>query len=367
MPEENPIATTMLRTTCTTLLCLTGLAAQERIDPRCFFLADYTNIVQLDLAAARKAGIWDDLVASGLNLARAPIEKELGFPVDHIDRFTMVIRFAKDEERDEQTAAAQRMLVLEGNAALSTPAHIDSNWDSQQVGQHTLRHQGSGGFAQPHDRLCVWGPRDVIVAALDGKRQPAVPSADVMSLSASRGNLIAHLVADLSARQSRREFLDMLLPDTEWPADDSPTFFAARLSVIGEADDPHLAIDLVVRHAKGDAGIAVTERAVDAALARGLETTELRILYPVLKAAEKQRDGCDLRVRFDLGRSRTAIGNLALLFVPLLTARSDAAAMAAQAAHAEALEAAKAAARQAPAPKTEPAPKKPKPAGGGQR
>jgi hypothetical protein len=340
---------------------LTALTAQERIDPRCFYLPEYTNVVQLDLATMRKAGIWDDLVASGLNLARTPIERELGFSVDHIDRFTMVIRFANDNEQGEQAVGTQRMLVLEGNAALATPAQIDGQWATEQHGRHTLHHQGRSAFAAPHDRLQVWGPRDVIATALDGERQPAVPSADVMSLSANRGNLIAHLVADLSARQSRREFLDLLLPDTEWPADDAPTFFAARVTVTGEADDPHLAVDLVVRHAKGKDGIAVTERAVDAALARGLERDELRLLRSVLRTAEKHHEGCDLRVRFAFGRSRTAVGNFAVLLAPWIMAGRDAeqAVHAAAAERAAAIEAAKRAARKDPAPE--------KPGGGGKR
>lgn len=356
-------------------ILLTGLAAQERIDPRCFLLSEYRNVVQLDLAAMRRCEIWDDLVSSGLSIVRGPVEAEIGSSLDHIDRLTMVIQFSESNDQGESTGPTQRMFVLEGNAALAMPAEIRDDWQSEPIGEYTIHHRqwsGNDVFVRPHDRLLVWGARDVIVAALAGERRPAVPCADVMSLAASRDKLLGHLVADLRYRQSRREFLDTLCPDAEWPADDAPTFFAVRLLATGDADDPHVAVDLVLRHAKGDKGLDVTEQAVDVALARGLDNGELRLLHGVLKSAEKHRSGSDLLVRFDLGRSRTAVGTLAFLALPLLTARTRAAQamQAAAAAQEAAAEAAKRAGGEQPKPAGGEDPKpggggKPEPAGGG--
>ena len=44
---------------------------------------------------------------------------------------------------------------------------------------------------------------------------------------------------------------------------------------------------------------------------------ELRIFRKILKTAEKQTRGSDVTVRVDLGRTRNAVGNLAMVMAPL--------------------------------------------------
>ena len=297
-----------------------ALAAQQPIDARCFLVEDYRNIVRIDLAAMRKTVVWDDLCASGLRSVRKPLQQELGFPLEHLDRFSVVARL-----EDGEPSIRQRVYVLEGNAELAIPESIARGWQSEQISGHTVYQLpwfDGERFVRPHERLQVWGDVDLVSAGLAGGRRAALPSADVMSLVARRGAVLAYVVADLSAQESRNAFLEELKVDGEWPADDPPTFFAARLFTTGDEDDPHLVVEIVYRHAKVGAGIDVTEAAVERALQFARELQQLRLVRKVFEGAQKSRDGTDLKIRFDLGRTRDVFGAVGAIAVPLLMGRA---------------------------------------------
>ena len=310
----------MLRTPLVLTLLLAGAAAQDKLDTRRFMVHDYKNVVSADLSLLHKYEIWDDLEASALNIAFGMAEKELGFPLQKLDRFSMTM-FFPDEEQREEGAHTQRMFVLEGREELALSGRMLESHEEVAHGDHTLYQREwspDEAFVRPTPKVQVWGHADVIKGALDGTRRPGLPSADVMSLSVGRGKRLAYLVADLSERSARNTFLRDLFEGSEWPEDDMPTFFAARVLITGDdEDDLHLALEVVLRHAKVGDGVAASSAAVDAALKRGIEMPQLRLFRKILKGAEKKTSGSDVVVRVDLGRTRDAVGNLAMVIAPL--------------------------------------------------
>ena len=216
-------------------------------------------------------------------------------------------------------------------------------------------------YVRPSKNLQAWGAASVIKAALDGKRAAGLPSSDVMSLSTGRGKRLAYMVADASERTTRNTFLGQLFAGTEWPADDMPTFVAARVLATGDEDDLHLVLEGTLRHAKIGDGLKVSEQAIDALLKRGLAMPQLRMFRKILKRAEKKTSGSDVTVRVDLGRSRHAVGNLSMVLAPLFLMGTEAQAMPVRVVQ-EAEVVKEAEAVEPPPP---PPPKEPKPAGGG--
>lgn len=329
----------MLRTPLLLVLCLGGLMAQskgtpptpnestpKKIDPRCFMVHDYTNVVAADFAIMRRLEIWDDFKASALNVAFGLAKKQLGFSLDVVDRFTMTMAFPNQAEQDKG-ARPTRMSVFAGAAPLPMSASVLATNKSQKHGRHTLYQQEWDeelAYVQPSKNLQAWGDVRVLKAALDGKRGPGLPSSDVMSLSAGRGNRLAYMVADLSNRMARKTFLEDLLAGTEWPADDMPTFLAARVLATGDEDDLHLELEGTLRHAKVGEGLQVSDKAIDALIQRGIAMPQLRMFRKILKNAEKKTSGSDVTVRVDLGRSRHAIGNLAMVMAPLFLMGTEA-------------------------------------------
>jgi len=308
-----------MRTPLLSFLCLGGLVAQEQVDPRCFLVHDYTNVVAVDLAKMRELEVWDELQVSALNIALSSAEKELGFSFDLLDRCTMTMSLPDDEDR-QGGKRRMRMFVLEGHDELTTSDRSLRSYEPEQYGAHTLymmRYGREEGFVRPAPNVQVWGDAQVIKAALDGERKPGLPSADVMSLSVGRGKRIAYMVADLSEEAARNTFLDELFEGSEWPEGDMPTFFAGRVLVTGDSDDPHLTLEVVLRHAKVGDGVAASREAIDALLKRGKEMPQLRLFHKLLEKAETKTSGSDVEVRVDLGRSRDAVGNLAMVIAPL--------------------------------------------------
>jgi len=350
----------MIRVSLLSWFCVGSLLAQDALDPRRFMVHDYTNVVAADFLAMRELEVWDELASSALKMVLPMAEKELGFSLDVIDRATMTMALpGAGEERGEH----QRMLVFESKQELGKPQRIES-YESHTHGGHVIyaRHRGSSeSFVWPGRGLHVIGNAKVIEQAIDGERKPGLPSADVMSLSAGRGRRIVHLVADLADRSARRTFLEGLFTDSEWPADDMPTFFAGRVTVTGDEDDRHLSLAVTLRHAKVGEGVKASDKAIDALLERAKGMQELRLFRKILKSAKKETRGSDVVVQVDLGRTRDAIGNLAMVMAPLFLMSGTEAAMEAPAVRVQAVPAAK------KAPQQQAEAEKPKPAGGGNR
>ena len=307
--------------------------------------------------------VWDELQSSALKMAFGMAKDSLGFSLDDVDRFTLTMSFP-DEAAREAGARAMRIFVFEGAQQLAKPEGVDTKFTSYRHGKHDiyLRHQDrEHALAWPGGTMHVMAPAEVLENALDGKRKPGLPSADVMSLSAGRGRGIAHMVADLSESSARSTFLDQLFEGSTWPEDDMPTFFAGRVAVTGDEDDRHLILAITLRHAKVGAGVQASDKAVDELLKRAKEMPELRLFRKILKSAEKRTRGSDVVVRVDLGRTRNAIGNLAMVMAPLfLMSGSDSAPRAAAQVEAVRVQPVKQAAKPKKA-------EKPKQAGGGNR
>lgn len=319
----------MIRAPLLSLFFAGMLAAQESPDPRRFMVHDYTNVIAADFKAMRDMDVWDELESSALKMAFGMARQSLGFPLDAVDRFSLTMSFPGGATKVEGERRLQ-IFVFEGREALSKPKDVDTKFTSYRHGAHDIYMRFDDrehALAWLGDKLHVMAPADILEQAIDGVRKPGLPSADVMSLSAGRGRGIAHMVADLSEKSARRTFLDQLFEGSTWPEGDVPTFFAGRVSVVGDEDDRHLALSLTLRHAKAGAGVEASDKAIDELLARARQMPELRLFRKILKTAEKQTRGSDVTVRVDLGRTRNAVGNLAMVMAPLfLMSGTDAAA-----------------------------------------
>jgi hypothetical protein len=309
----------MIRAPLLSLFAAGVLVAQDAVDPRCFMVHDYTNVVAADFRAMRELEVLDELESSALKMAFGMARDALGFPLEALDRFslTMHLPTGDAEGADERRL---RIFVFEGAQKLARPEGMAERFTSyQHRGRDVyLRFEDrEHALAWPTDKLHVMAPADIIEQAMDGKRKPGLPSADVMSLSVGKGRGIAHMVADLSERSARRTFLDQVFEGSTWPEDDMPTFFAGRVAVTGDEDDRHLTLTMTLRHAKVGPGVKASDEAVDALLERALAMKELRLFRKILKSAEKETRGSDVIVRVDLGRTRNAVGNLAMVMAPL--------------------------------------------------
>lgn len=354
-PDEE----TMRRLPITSILIAATAAAQAPIPPQRFLPSDYKNAVHVDLEAMRDQGIWEDLEASVLKMAFGQIEKECGFPLARLDRLTMV---ADPGEPGGPASRVQEIAVFEGNAELGQPGDLArGSWQEDRIGAFDVRR--SGGFRerlflQPRPDLQVRGTADPLAALLVDEAHRGLPSADVMSLTSGRGKKLAWFVIDLTHPMLQSAVLDRLAPDADWPADGAPTFLCASVVATGEADDPHVAVEAVLRHAKAGEGVAVTEQAAKAFLARLAEDPQMRMVKPLLQKVDQRTEGADLVLRLDLGRARDAVGQLATLAMPLFPR-----AVAAQPAQVEEIEVVE---EPPPPPQRKPQPKpQPNPGGGG--
>ena len=115
-----------------------------------------------------------------------------------------------------------------------------------------------------------------------------------------------------------------MFPGTQWPEDDAPTFLFARVRVIGDADDPHLEVEAVLRHLKEGPGLEVSSAAVDGWIERMKKEPKMIAVRPLLQRVEKKVDRTDVVLRADMGRTREAVGHLASLVMPLLAPRAGA-------------------------------------------
>lgn len=289
---------------------------KEKFNVRACLPDDHRNVAVIDFVALRERAVWDELDVPPLNLAFAMIEKKAGFKLPDLDRLTMAIRF-RDDPDDRR---ADRVLLLEGNKPLAVAASVEQQWGAATIGGHQVLRASEWSddiFWQPRPEVQITGAASILEPVLNGKPNAGQPCPDIMSLTSAPANRLAWFVVDVAHPLGKKDVLGTLLPDVTWPEDDAPTFVCLQLLASGDADDPHVTVEVIVRHAKDGGGIAATEAAAKARLERLAQEPKLRIVRPVLQAAQVRRDRGDLFVSADLGRARAA-SSFATMLVPLL-------------------------------------------------
>ena len=300
-----------MRSLLVSALLLVAVPAQD-LQPRNFYFDDFTDVLRFDLKALREQGIWDDLQTGG-RMVFGLMEQQAGFPLSRLDRFSVFFQTvgAGDERRQRE------VFVLEGNAELTlTPNRWAGEWRELEIGGYTVQ---VGGWNDDNMRvlvrpeLRVSGYADLIRPVLEGKRRAGLPSADVMSFVAGRKTVLGYLVVDMRQPSLLNEDFWSAFGEVTWPERDRPTHVCFRLEAVGEEDDPHVQIELIVRHGTSGEGLAVTEQAVADRLAELRERKETRLFRPWLKRIEHERQGTDAVYRLDLGRARSVAGLLGML------------------------------------------------------
>jgi hypothetical protein len=315
----------MFRTALVPFLALAAVVAQQPWTGRSFLLDDYRNVVFADLAALRRCGVFEDLEASVLNVVFRQMEREAGFLLSALDRVTVVGSMPQGGPKE---ADPVQIVVFEGNAPLGLPASVTKeNWTKEEIAGTVVhrRKRGDGLVVTARPELQVWGPPAHLEPVLAGRPHAGLPDAGVMSLLSGRGDNLAYFVVDVGHPVMREHLLQRLFPAVEWPAEAAPTDLLVRLRAVGEADDPRLEVEAVLRHAKAGEGLATTTEAFAGWLKRVEADPQLRGLRPLWKKVETKVDRTDFTVRLDLGRPRQAVDQLALLAAPILKPRTEAA------------------------------------------
>jgi hypothetical protein len=303
------------------------LAAQTTAKPpapltaKAFLPDDHRHVACADLAAMRTRGIWDELEVSVMKMIFSQLEREIGFPLASLDRVTMVAALPDGIGGNQ---LPKQIVVFEGNAPLPLHDRV-AGWPMETIANHEVRRRPNGRdlLVQPRPELYVEGLEEWVRRPLEGQPYTGAPCADVMSLLSGRADQLAYFAIDITHPQLKNNLLAKLFPDVEWPEGEAPTFLCLRVLVLGDADDPHLGIEAVLRHAREGEGVTISEKAADAFLAGLPKIPEMRAALPVLKKVEKKRDHGDLVYGVDLGRARDAIGHLATLAVPIFTPRME--------------------------------------------
>ncbi|MCK5941539.1 MAG: hypothetical protein KAI24_06190 [Planctomycetes bacterium] len=301
--------------------------AQQQQQPtaRDFLFSGFENTMSVNLKAMREREIWDELEVSALKLAFRQIEKEAGFELDAVDRFTLAVKVPKDSK--DVVRDTLEVYVTEGNRPLSLPPRVSGrNWESREVAGKTVRYREryeSGRiFYVPHPHVQVEGSWTLLRPILEKDGHRGLPSPDVMSLLSGRDDRLAYAVGSMEHPSVRAQF-GAMLGDPEWPTDDEPRFFGLQVLVRGDRDDPHLVVEAALRHARVGDGLAISKQGAEQLLAKLVDDQRLMSLRKVLKAAQFEVDGTDLVLRLDLGRVRNAVGQLAALLLPLMTPQED--------------------------------------------
>lgn len=302
--------------------CTAVLPAQTKVPTaRQFLFDDYTSVMSIDMKKMRDSGVWDEMTSTALKMIFGMIEKQFGFPLDALDRATLVRKFSVNGEDTK----SHEIITVEGNADLGESADVQhGRYVATDVDDYAVMlDQFIPDYAMVHvtPKLLVFGPVGLLTSVLNGEPRGGLPSGDVMSFTAGQKGLLGYVVGDLRPGDMPREGLDEMLPDAAWPEDDRPTFACIRLLVTGDEDDPHLTLEFVLRHGKDGAGLVASEKAVASALQRVREIKEARIIRPLLKKIKHERDRTDAIWRLDLGRARNAAGMLGTLSPFLMYAR----------------------------------------------
>jgi len=339
---------------------------------RSFYFDDFRTIVQLDVRALRETGVWDEIYASGIKLTLSMVQEQFGFDVDALDRLTMTGGLVPT---DEGPHAFGSVTVLEGNDELGRPSDLDSGaYEVVEVGGHRVYSARWGGdaFVAPSPRLQVYGEPALLRPVLEGRPRSGLPSPDVMAFTAGKQGTLLQWVLDL---EQDRELLGQLgeLMKTEldgltWPDGDAPTTLAGRVAATGDDYDPHVLLEVVLRHGTAGAGLERSEAAGRAALAALRKLPQARLFWPLMERVEYERSGTDATWRVDLGRARN-VGGLLTSVSPLLFLGFSTVRVVQQAAAQQVIEVVEDEVEPPPPakkPPPPPLPKKPeKPAGGG--
>jgi len=289
-------------------------AQKPTLTARNFQFRDYGTVVRFDMKTLRDTGVWDELNTAAIAMTTKLFEDMLGFDLDRLDRVTMT-RGPFGEASDRSFT---QVTVLEGNGELEEPGDLSQgSFQTEAVGTHTLHvSQWGNSFARPTPKLHVYAPEAVLRQMLD-EPQVGLPSADVMAFTAGQKNCLLHFVVDMKRDTGTRSELNAAmkasLEGLEWPEGDAPTMIGGRIRATGDEDDPHLMLEVVVRHGTVGDGLAASEKALNSGIEKLKKLSEARLFWPLLKKIESERDGTDAVWRVDLGRARNASGLMTTL------------------------------------------------------
>jgi hypothetical protein len=312
----------MLR--CVLLLALCApLAGQSKpkLRAQSFHFDDYRTFLQLDAAALRDTGVWDELYVSGLEAFVVLVREQFGFDADHLDRLTLTggMVLTGDDAR-----AFEAVVVLEGNAELEPPGDLGGDsYELTTIGGHDVYTYRWGGdaFVAPTPKLQVYGKPALLRPVLEGRPRAGLPSPDVMAYTAGKQNTLLQWVVDLDQdpqlRAELQDFAEAELAGLRWPEADAPTTLAGRIAATGDEDDRHVLLEVVLRHGTAGDGLARSEEIGSAGIAALKKLPQARMFWSLLKRVEFERSGTDAVWRVDLGRARS-VGGLLTTATPLL-------------------------------------------------
>jgi len=300
-------------------LCAPALTQTSApLTARSFLFDDYRTVLSLDLETLRDTGVWDELAPSGIQGITSLFEQGMGFELDLLDRLVMTRGRHGEEE------AVDYVMVFEGNAPLGKPGDLQRGfYQLEAVGGRELYKSewGEEAFTTPAPKLHVYGSERALRSVLEGAPRRGLPSPDVMAFTAGKEHVILSAVADLVMEpeplEMLREVMAEQLDGMAWPEGDAPSSMAARVSVIGDEDDPHIQLEVMLRHGTAGEGLALSERAGNAALDKLKKMPQARMFKPMLKRFEFERSGTDAMWRVDLGRARDC-GGLLVGLSPLM-------------------------------------------------
>ncbi|MFK7741715.1 MAG: hypothetical protein AB8H80_15460 [Planctomycetota bacterium] len=320
---------TSLSSPCWALLCfasaLSAQGRQEPLKPQHFLFDECALVARLDMDALRKHEVWEDIESSPLNLVLGRMREAVGFVLEDLHGITAQVSVKPSGGDDDDGSDSERseVVIFEGRKPLALPDH-ERNGDMQTIGGVEV----FGSYAESRmvsirtGNFAVNGYRAAVESVLEGERRAGLPSGEVLSLIADPRGLVGYVAVDVRYESPWREALREALA-TEWPEEDAPTHLCLRLRVIGDPDDPHLQLEAVLRHGKAGDGLATSERAVDAGIAKLLAMPESRMFRRVLKSVKRTRSGPDAVWTLDLGRSRNAAGLVGSLLPFLMVGRQS--------------------------------------------
>jgi len=300
----------------------TALLGQGKmLKARQFLVDGYGSVMTIDMKKVRDRGVWDELYGSPVlrALLRTIYTFQAGVSIDAIDQVTMVPHVPIDAGPEDRGYV---IITIEGNSGLDEDfSAYQGRYTETKVAGYTVLHDEwvkGEAIAKVSPKLLVFGPTAMLVRVLEGEPRSGLPSGDVLSFTAGKPNLLGYFVGDIQKDSANRQLLTELLPEVSWPDGDAPTFFCIRLMVFGDEDDPHLQLEVILRHGKNGEGIVVSERVVAAALDRLMKVTEMRLFLPLLKKIKYERDRTDAIWRLDLGRARGFGGTLGVALPALM-------------------------------------------------
>lgn len=298
-------------------LCAGSTSAQTPFKAQDYLQDGYRDIVVFDFAQLRKTGVWDELNTGAAKLVIGMLESAIGTPLDRIDRFRMVPCAQQPTATGQQIRG--NLMITEANEPFAPEVIDEEYWVREKVGDHDLLYRKNFPYGSvspaPHVRLT--GPLKHLRAKLTGARNPGLPCPDIQSLmSARKDGLLCYFVLDLG-RDDRRDVLKNF-PNATWPKRDPPQFVLLRFLATGDTDDPHIAMEIAIRHLRPGDGLQVTNRAVTDEMEKLIKNWKYRFFAKPLKARKQVIDGSDLSITFDLGRARTAVGFLEMVAAPWL-------------------------------------------------